>query len=56
MLYAIVYELQKGHPTDVEFEKEYDMEDYYYTWVADDDYKFCSFFYCDREYTPSWMK
>lgn len=57
MLYAIVYQcLNDKYPTEVEFEREIDMESYYNIWLSDDDYYFCEFYYCNREYTPTWME
>ena len=57
MLYAIVYQcLNDKYPTEVEFEREIDMESYYNIWLSGDDYQFCEFYYCNREYTPTWME
>lgn len=57
MLYTIVYQLLNDkYPTEVEFSREIDMEDYYNIYISGDDYHFCNFFYCDREYTPKWMQ
>lgn len=57
MLYAIFYQLLTDkYPTEKEFSREIDMENYYTLWVSDDDYHFCEFYYCNREYTPKWME
>ena len=57
MLYAIFYQLLTDkYPTEKEFVREIDMENYYTLWVSDDDYHFCEFYYCSREYTPKWME
>lgn len=57
MLYEIVYQrLTDKYPVNVAFAREQDMEEYYDLWLADDDYHYCNFYYCSREYIPSWMK
>lgn len=57
MLYAMVYQrLNDKYPVEEEFEREQDMENYYNIWLIDDDYHFCSFYYRNREYIPSWME
>ena len=57
MLYAMVYQLiNDNYPTEVEFSREIDMESHYNIWVSGDDYHFCHFFYCNREYIPKWME
>lgn len=57
MLYAMVYQcLNDKYPTEVEFEREIDMENHYNIWLSGDDYHFCEFYYCNREYTPKWME
>lgn len=57
MLYAMVYQrLNDKFPMEVEFDSEIDMEGYFNIWIAGDDYHFCQFFYCNREYTPMWIE
>lgn len=57
MLYAMVYQcLNDKYPTEVEFDREIDMESHYNIWLSGDDYRFCDFFYCNRQYTPKWME
>lgn len=57
MLYEIFYQLLNDkYPTEIRFEREIDMENHYNIWVAGDDYHFCEFYYCNREYTPTWME
>jgi hypothetical protein len=57
MLYEIFYQLLTDkYPTEIRFEREIDMESHYNIWVAGDDYHFCEFYYCNREYTPTWME
>jgi len=57
MLYAMVYQrLNDKYPTEVEFRREIDMQGHYNIWLSGDDYLFCDFFYCNRQYTPKWME
>ena len=57
MLYCMIYQLLNDkYPTEVEFERELDMENHFNVCVDGDDYHFCEFYYCSREYTPKWMK
>lgn len=56
-MYEIYYHLlNRKYPTLVKFKTEKDMEEHYNIWVAGDDYHFCEFYFCNREYIPEWMK
>lgn len=56
-MYTICYQLLNDkYPTEKEFSREIDMENYYNIWLSGDDYQFCEFYYCNREYTPKWME
>jgi len=57
MLYSIYYQLLGDkYPTEIDFKTEREMEEHYNIWVSGDDYHFCQFYYCNREYTPKWME
>lgn len=56
-MYEICYQrLNDKYPQEFKFEREKDMESHYNIWVAGDDFHFCDFFYCGRQYTPSWAE
>jgi hypothetical protein len=56
-MYTIVYQLLNDkYPTEIDFDSEHDMESHYNIWLSGDDYRFCAFFYCNRQYTPKWME
>ena len=55
MLYSMFYQFSnEEYPTSMEFAREQDMKNHYNVSVAEEDYLFCEFYYCDREYHPDW--
>lgn len=57
MRYEIYYQLLTDkYPTEEAFATEQEMESHYNIWVSGDDYHFCQFYHCGREYTPKWME
>lgn len=56
-MYTMVYQrLNDKYPTEIDFNNEFTMENYYNEILSGNDYHFCSFFYCNREYIPKWIE
>lgn len=54
-MYEMVYQISAhSTPEELAFNTEKDMESHYNIWLSGDDYYYCDFFYCGRQYFPTW--